>query len=98
MAEGETPPVSSKFDGARRCVNPPGFVMAKATADANDNRAMSGGRRRPTTALTVANAANVDDDEVASGGRRCLTTATTIADAAMTPRPRGTGAAVPPWL
>jgi hypothetical protein len=31
----------------------------------------SGGRRRPTTPTTMAEAADVDDDEATSGGRRC---------------------------
>jgi len=36
----------------------------------NVDEVASGGRRRPTTPTTIANAANVDDDEATSGGHR----------------------------
>ena len=39
-------------------------------AGIDDNEVASGGRRRPTTPTTTAEAANVDDNEATSGGRR----------------------------
>ena len=45
-------------------------------AGVDDDEVASGGRRRPTTATTIADAANVDDDEATNSGRRCPTTVT----------------------
>jgi len=39
-------------------------------AGIDNDEVASGGRRRPTTPTTIADAANVDDDEATSGGRR----------------------------
>ena len=38
-------------------------------AGINDDKVVSGGRRRRTTPMTIAEAADVDDDEATSGGR-----------------------------
>jgi hypothetical protein len=51
---------------SRRCH--PMTITDAASVD--DDEVTSGGRRRPTTATTVADAANIDDDEATTGGRR----------------------------
>ena len=45
-------------------------------AGIDDDKVTSGGRRRPTTATTVAAVANVNDDKATNGGRHCPTTVT----------------------
>ena len=49
-------------------------------------------RRRPTTATTVANAANIDDDEATKGGRSRPTAATNDNEATSCGRRRPTTA------
>jgi hypothetical protein len=56
-------------------------VAARRTslAAVNDNEVPRAGCRHPTTATTVADAANIDDDEVTNGGRRRPKTVTAAA-------------------
>jgi hypothetical protein len=64
-AEGETPQVSSNFDGMKRRVNPPLLATAKATADGSPDQG--------TAATTIP---SNDDDEDEPLGEAALTTTT----------------------